>query len=363
MDFSISKVEFQQFSSKDKLAYVMQVIDALAIGRVKEFLKESLRFATALVPDSPPPLELPSEEAMIASFKNLPISEEQKEAIIKQNIALRNYLVAQDDDTYLQNIAFSPLSKIGGLPIAPADFVFPTNAQGLSAIFLAQIHLAEFKQYFEAPKELKGDGILYFFATIKIDVEDAITHFDGVKVVYSAQTNDLIQHNLPADLENFGCLQESSLRVAEIIDFPYMDSVLWQHGAKTQEVISNFHEVSEVLKEVQRYQGAKFLGNAEQMQLCVLTEAEMRATKTGYFSDKKLSEELIDEAIREAELQAKRWRHLWQLNLGGAEFFSNLTQFEGKFNEYVDGCLYVMITQEDLQNMNFENIVNVYQMS
>jgi uncharacterized protein YwqG len=341
----------------------MQVIDSLAIGRVKEFLKENLRFATVLVPDSPPPPALPSEEEMIEAFKNLPISEEQKDAIIKQNIALRNYLTTRDDDASLPNITFSHLSKIGGLPIAPANFVFPTNAQGLSAIFLAQIHLAEFKQYFEAPKELKGDGILYFFATIRIDVKSDITHFDGIKAVYSTQTDDLIQLALPADLARFGTLQESHLRVAEIIDFPYMDSVLWQHGAKTREIIANFHQVSEVLKELQNYQGLKFWGNAEQIQGCILTEAEMCATNTGYFSDKKLSEELIDEAIRQAEPQAIRWRHLCALDLGRLEFFSNLTHFEGKFSEYVEGCLYTLITQEDLENMNFENIVNVYQMS
>lgn len=346
---------------QEKLDYITQIVEFLAVGRVKGFLKKNVRLANILVPDSPPSPELPSEEEMIEAFSKLPISKEEKEVMIARNLSLRSFFTSQEDDKVFPKISFSNLSKIGGLPIASPDFVFPTNADGLSCIFLAQIHLAELKQYFDAPKELNGNGILYFFATIRNDIEADFSHFAEIKAVYASQTDNLVQHALPADLQGFGALKESSLRVAEIVDFPYIESALWEIDARTKDENDNFWHIMEMLQTFQNYQGAKFLGQAYQMQNCVLIEAEMYVTKTGYFSNEKLPHEKILEDMNNAAPNAIRWRHLFEINVFNTDFWSELTQYQGNFNEYLSGRFYLMIPQTDLEAMNFDNTVTIYQ--
>ena len=41
--------------------------------------------------------------------------------------------------------------------------------------------------------------------------------------------------------------------------------------------------------------------------------------------------------------------------------FTELSNFSGSFNEYNDGKYYVLIKQKDLDEMNFQNTVTIYQ--
>jgi hypothetical protein len=43
------------------------------------------------------------------------------------------------------------------------------------------------------------------------------------------------------------------------------------------------------------------------------------------------------------------------------DYFRELSEYEGEFNEYMDGRFYVMIHKEDLKKMDFSKTLTIYQ--
>lgn len=81
------------------------------------------------------------------------------------------------------------MSKFGGLPLAPAGFEYPKDAEGNPALFIAQIHIGEFNQWHISTREFKGAGVIYFFGTVV--GEDGTHRLKEILVRYSDQISEV----------------------------------------------------------------------------------------------------------------------------------------------------------------------------
>ena len=87
----LSSEEYQRLTINQKIAYFSSIVDLIGVGRIASFIKSNITSSIHLI--------------------------------------LKN----KEGET--------GLTKFGGLPVAPKDFVFPKDASGKSALFIGQIHI------------------------------------------------------------------------------------------------------------------------------------------------------------------------------------------------------------------------------
>ena len=308
----ISIEEFYNHSSPEKFDYVKQIIDFISPDRVGDFLKSNLKYAVKLI--------LKDIEGQTA------------------------------------------LTKFGGLPKATADFSFPKGKDGKSAIFIAQINIAELNQWSQATKEFKETGVLYFFATIKNadEDEDEYESFEEIIVKYSSATDNLIQIELPDDIKEYGVLEEKDLMIAEEINIPAKETSLWNLKEMSDDERNRYWYMEAIIGEMNCFSAPKLLGHPNQIQGCVLLEAELKSTHQGWFDPNGFDRENSGDIVKAAEPGARTWRHLFEIDPLN-EYFRKLSNYDGEINEYMDGRFFVMIKQEHLEKLDFNNTVTIYQ--
>jgi hypothetical protein len=108
--------------------------------------------------------------------------------------------------------------------------------------------------------------------------------------------------------------------------------------------------------------GLKFLGHPNQVQTCLLLESTLKTNKKGWYDpnyDSKDTDALEQVLLEQVEL-CKDWRLLFEIDLMNKQF-REVSGPEKEINNYLDGCLYLMIKQSDLDNLDFSNTVTIYQ--
>lgn len=241
-------------------------------------------------------------------------------------------------------------SKLGGSPDLPPDvewFANPESGQLLS--FVAQINFAETKEY-DLEGELPDSGILYLFYDAAIGEGGMPWGYDpkdgaGKKVLfYDGDLSVLERRTPPEELEEeglaFGCVGVKFENHLELPN-PYSDLVSsWNlSGEENDSYIALWDgwnpEMSQDFEEF-----CKLLGHSDNMQFGM--EEECALVTHGIYcggADWYSSEE------------ARRWKQTFAdwgllLQITSSE---DLGMLWGD-----DGLLYLWITEEDLNNRNFE---------
>lgn len=279
------------------------------------------------------------------------LGNERLSRYIQSNYRFANKIVSKD------RAGDVGLTKLGGLPIAAPGFGFPKDDDGLSAIFIGQIHIRDFNQGSRSTLEFNKDGILYFFGTVV--QEDDYYSFGDMLVKYSDKVDGTEEIELPDDLLPYGSFPELDMMTAEEIDIPSPNSSLWTGSDMTEEEKNTYFYLQDILAQYGYVNSIKFLGHPHEIQRCVLLEAELKHKKLLWFGEDYPEEE--EEVVRIMNAQVEHCRD-WRLLLEfDGNVFTELSNMEKPVNEYMDGRYYVMIRQNDLDAMRFDNTVTIYQ--
>lgn len=213
---------------------------------------------------------------------------------------------------------------------------------------------------------MNGEGILYFFGTITIQHE--IYHsFEEILVCYSEQTIDLTDIAIPQDIKEYGMFAENDMIAAEEICMLDEESSLWEGKEMTEEERNIYQQLEEMIQaynyfdppDTSYYNSINIMGHSPQIQGCVLYETALKHLKQGWYSPDKNQYDNSKEPEKQTMLNAAlQWRHLFSFR---TDCFTKLSQFEDEFNLQMDGIFYVMIKQDELDNMNFTSTESVYQ--
>jgi uncharacterized protein YwqG len=293
-------------------------------------------------------------KAVVDLYPFTPIS-----VFIKEHIQLTIAMFPIDDaDT-------GGLSKLGGLPTAPANLSYPMDKNGNCTLFIGQIHLGEFNQWFDSTRELAGRGILYFFGSIRVS-HNTYYSFDEICVRYSEETKDLTEISLPDDIKEYGVFEEKNITAVEEISLPPLSSTIVEQENWDDEKPSLYRRL-EMLTEVYNYfdppQGNYFdcirlLGFPQPVHHCVQSETVQKNLRQGWYDPDKTHNEKPIEMTPDRVAEILEWRHLFSFP---AELFRKMSAFRGQFNEHMDGIFYVMVKDTDLKKMIFDNTESVYQ--
>lgn len=299
--------DFHRLTTKEKKRYFSTLFEVVGVGRIPEFLKSTMEPALKFAP-------------------------------------------ANTEDVV-------GLTKFGGLPIAPKGFNFPKDKHGQSLLFIGQMHIGELKQRFKTSEQFKGNGILYFFGTPRI-YDEKYHSFENIRVLYSEATRGLASINLPEDLRRYGTFEETRLNIMEEITIPDLDTSLWPGEKMADEESDSFREIElfcQYYNWTRTMEHLQLLGYPESIQHCVFLETEIRQTRGTW-----PKEDEWEQVVKAATPNTKQWKMVLMLDTN-SHYFRRLSNFNGIFNEYMDGNFYVMIKKVDFDTMNFKNTVSIYQ--
>jgi uncharacterized protein YwqG len=312
----ISIEDYHNLTTNDKVNYFNQISNLIGIGRVTRFLDTNLQLAIRLV--------LQEREA----------NEEEEGEI--------------------------GLTKFGGLPVATKYLSFPKGQNGRSALFICQIHIHEFNKWFKATKQFEGDGVLYFFGSIRQN--NGYHSFDDLIVVYSDERESMGAVMLPEDIIEYGTFGEQDMMVIEEVNIPGSNCSLWEGAPLTDAERRSYYTIESIIEKYSFFKGPKLLGHPEQIQGCVLLETELKRLKKGWYNADDYDQEKWEEIIKQASPEARKWRLLLQISLNDdGDYFQQLSSFKGKFNEYNGGSYFLMVKQADLEQMKFSDCESMNQ--
>ena len=279
------------------------------------------------------------------------LGNERIAGFIRSNYRLANKIVPKERD------GEAGLTKLGGLPVAYPGFQYPKDRNGLSALFIGQLYIRDFNQGSRSTREFKRDGVLYLFGTIVR--QDDLYSFGDILVTYSDEVENAVEIPLPEDLAYFGTLKEQDLITAEEINIPPPDSSLWSGPSLNKAEDDAYRYIQDILREYGYVDSVKLLGHPDQIQGCVLLEAELKHKNLLWFGgqypdDKNEVRQIINDNIP----ASRDWRLLMEFE---GNVFTELSNLKNNFNNFMDGRYYVLIRQDDLDRMNFDRLVTVYQ--
>ncbi len=248
------------------------------------------------------------------------------------------------------------LSRFGGLPLAPAGFEYPKDAEGNPALFIAQIHIGEFNQWHISTREFKGQGVIYFFGTIV--GEYGSHHLKEILVRYSDQISEVQEIPLPEGLKDFGTYPEMDLMIFEEMNIPGSQGCLVDHENLIDDDEVLYDEIEEILNSFYNPESFRLLGHPNSVQHCVQFEAERKQQKVLFYRDEEFDNDSFMEGYLKLRPLSLDWRLLLELD---AMAFPKLPGYNGDFNAGMDGVFFVMIREKDLEDMRLEEVVSVYQ--
>ena len=224
-------------------------------------------------------------------------------------------------------------------------------------LFIGQMQIGELKQHFKTSEQFKGKGILYFFGSIRIS-NGKYHNLDSIVVLYSEATKDLVTIDLPTDLNEYGIFEETGMKMAEEITIPDCQSSLWTGDSLTHEEYESFREIDDFFEYYNRTRTINYLqllGCPKSVQQCVSLEAEIKHSGLDWPDTAQW-----EKVVQELTPKAREWKLVLMLDVMN-KYFRRLSNFNGIFNEYMDGSFYVMIRKADFENMYFKNSVSIYQ--
>ncbi len=255
-----------------------------------------------------------------------------------------------------EKVGIEGLSKFGGLPLVPAGFDYPKDAEGNPALFIAQIHIGEFNQWHISTREFNGEGVIYFFGTI---VEEyGSHHLKEILIRYSDQVSDLKEIPLPEALKDFGTYPELDMLIFEEINIPGSQSCLIDLENMSAADTALYEEMEGILNSYYSPESFRLLGLQNSVQHCVQFETEMKQQKILFYGDKKYDNESFKQTYLKLRPHSLDWRLLLELD---AMAFPKLLNYKDEFNAGIDGVFYVMIRQNDLDDMRLEKALTIYQ--
>lgn len=275
--------------------------------------------------------------------------------LILKNIRLGSILVPHPPQQELS------LSFFGGHPIIGSSFIYPKDKNGEYPVFLCQIHLKDVNQWLECSKEFKKDGVLLLFGVIK--KEDSLTYLTDLFVQFSEDIASPIPHAIPAELSQYGEFKQNDMMLIENVCIPPFESSLLPYEQMNDDETQYYFNLESLVSLGEMLiEGLKFLGHPNQVQTCLLLESTLKTNKKGWHDpnyDPKDTEALEKVLVEQGEL-SKDWRVLFEIDLMNQQF-REVSGPEKEINNYLDGCLYLMIKQSDLDNLDFANTVTIYQ--
>jgi hypothetical protein len=129
------------------------------------------------------------------------------------------------------------------------------------------------------------------------------------------------------------------------------------------EETQNYFDLESIISMYAIYQdNLRFLGYPNQIQSCIFLESELKSTHSGWYNSNFDAKDIdhYNRVIAESRSSCKEWRLLFEINLMDKQF-RELSGPLQQVNTNIDGCLFLMIKQTDLDNLNFSNTVCVYQ--
>jgi uncharacterized protein YwqG len=252
------------------------------------------------------------------------------------------------------------LSKFGGLPLAPKGFRFPKDEKGKSALFICQFHLGALK-HFPTMKEFRGDGILYFFGAIGGSVSSDV--FGDILVRYADKVDSLHFVTLPDDLVDYGTYPQKQLVFDEQIAMPEGDDNFVPDEIPSGEEDDCYHYLASLLWHFNREQIFALLRPSAQIPPAYLFSTYLRYANLTYHDwsdvDISVSQKKFEQLKADGMEMAKtlQWRHLFDFESQPRDTFQ-LNNFKGDFDRYQEGYT-VMISQKDLDNMDFSKVITI----
>lgn len=251
-----------------------------------------------------------------------------------------------------QGPALSPFSsKLGGKPVVPKDFKWPSyQVEWLGDVdadkhrplsFLAQFNLEEVKQY-DKENLLPPKGILSIFYCFEYNNEggflDGPDSHDCLKVYYFEDISALSVMDYPVNISNEYIIDEKAMKFKEVMSFPSWDDFEVPGLSDENNV---YYDCQEELGYPYELSRIKLLGYPRLIQGSLGPEAELYSRGSDFEDYYDFSE---DEK-KDIANKAKDWRLLFEIGQ---------YTFDDKFFLGDGADLYVMIREDDLKNRRFD---------
>lgn len=244
-------------------------------------------------------------------------------------------------------------SKLGGLPAAPADFVWPrfeaANYDGEVAegplSFLCQINPAEIGEL-DGDRLLPEAGLLLFFYEMESSCRGFDPADDGcVRVYYFGDQSKLAPVALPEDLAEEYAVKEYDLSLEAKDSYPSYEELDCHADVDTD--WDDYDEAAEALGYDMDSERHKMQGYANLVQGEMLTECE-RVSRGMYSGDPKSYRETPEDVKREIHKATADWILLFQM----------ASIMDGNYElMYGDmGNLYFYIRKQDLAELRFDRV-------
>ena len=300
--------EYLDLATSDQLDYLLAMTDFLTPDRIATFLQNHMRL----------------------SCKMIPIEQEGELS----------------------------LTKFGGLPTLPADMPYPKDKTGHSLLFIGQVDLSEVAPHLSSIKAIGTEGILYLFG--RIHQEEDLHQLHHIFAFYAPQDISLYEQKLPEDLSEYGSFREMSMMVFDEWNVPSNESSLWEGDPMTKTEDQSYIYFASILDTYNQFGGAKLLGHPNPIQGCVLMETILRKHKKAWYNPQGYNPDDYATITNPLLPETKEWKLLFELDAED-DYIRKLSNFKGVFNEGMDGRYYLMIREEDLEQLNFKNTLTVYQ--
>lgn len=231
-------------------------------------------------------------------------------------------------------------SKMGGLPDLPDGVEwFRHKLTNNPLSFVCQINFAETMPYDQAHK-LPDHGILYFFYDASMDMPWGFDPNDGdgrVLYYYEGDLSNLKQASAPDDLEEPGSIfTPAKMKFESSIDFPDLESSVGEKLPLKEGDVNKYYEMLDGISEP----GNKLLGHSNNIQGGMELECELVSNNL-YCGN---SSGYVEGHARGLDKNTNRWNLLLQVDSN-----EDLGMVWGDA-----GRLYVWITEEDLEEKNFQ---------
>ncbi len=240
------------------------------------------------------------------------------------------------------------MSKIGGNPDLPKDFMWP-KYENEFLTFCAQYNLAELSN-FDTENSLPNKGMIYVFVYIDKDYPGFLNKESSYKIVYIENIDDIQRIDFPKDYFIEGKFKSAKIDYFEYFTLP--DS----HNYKIKKYINKYEQfdylyesVTELIDNTTNQEMDNFhqlLGEDRSVQSSVLFDFATKELKIKTLEDYKSKQTEIEEISR-------KYKILLQLDCNDRN--SDLSKFGGSM------VIYFGIEPEHLNNGKFENVVMAFQ--
>ncbi len=280
-------------------------------------------------------------------------SPENRNKIVSEIKEELKCLVKNSIEMYADNdsaVSDPDLSKIGGNPFLPSDFVWPTFYDKEDDVtrplsFFCQLNLSHIAAL-DIENQLPSKGILLFF----YECEASRWGFDpddkgAARVFYFEDTAGFVPFEIPGSVDEDYIIPEIALEFKTVKSYPsfYEFEIHSELECEWEDYDEAIAELGINIEDVEKH---KVLGYADVMQDEMLSECE-RVTRGLYCGDSESYQNISDEVEADINNKSKDWTLLLQLQTITKD------NFEWMFGDC--GMLYYYVKKEDMAKHQFGN--------